>query len=177
MKAFLFSLTFFAVVPLSHAAAPIHFEFQGEHIEIPTDGRTWSEGFRNDTGSKGIIEYVLPGEKVDNWSELVTINYFQGLEQNGIIERFLGFTKDGLHKQCADVKWEDLGKKDDGAIYAWTAKNCKGWSDQSEIARVINGTKGLYVVHYATKKVPVPQEKRAAWYSLFNKTKIGVSEP
>jgi hypothetical protein len=115
----------------------------------------------------------LPGENVQQWSELVTINYFLGLQGGDLLERFVNFTKDGLHKQCANVKWEELAKKPDGVVYAWTAQQCENfWPDQGEVARVIKGKQGLYVLHYANKKVPTPQEQRAAWFSLLSKAEI-----
>jgi hypothetical protein len=155
------------------AAEPIRFEFSGEKIEIKTDGRKWEEGFRDDAGTKGLVEYVIAGETVKDWSELVTVNYFQGLEGADLMDRFVTFTKQGLYKQCGAVKWEDLATKKDGVIYAWTAQQCQGgWPDQTEVARVIKGKKGLYVLHYATKKVPMPKENRSAWFSLLGKADI-----
>ena len=157
-------------LPSLRAAEPIEFELEGEKIEIPTDSRAWGEGSRNSAGNKGVVEYVLPGEDVKNWTELVSINYFQGLEETGLLERFLKFTKDGLQTQCGDVQWQDLEKKSNGMIYTWSAQDCQGgWPDQAEVARVIKGQQGLYVLHYASKTVPIPQEKRETWASLFNK--------
>lgn len=169
---YLIVISFFVFPASSWAAEPIQFELQGDKLEIPTDGRTWNEAVRNEGATKGSVEYVLPDEKVDNWSELVTINYFLGLEGEDLITRFISFTKDGLYKQCADVKWEELEKKQDSVVYTWTAQNCKGWSDQTEVARAVKSAQGLYVLHYASKKVPMPADKRAVWVKLFTKATI-----
>ncbi len=173
-KALFFIL--WALIPLKlQAAEPIHFELRGEKIELKTDGRVWTKGFRDIQEAKGFIEFVLPDETAENWTERITINYFTGLQGEDLLERFTTFTKNGLNQQCRHVEWENLDKKEKSLIYQWSADQCKEWPKQSEIARVIVGNEGLYVLQYASKSVPIPADKSSTWYSLLQKVKVSTS--
>ena len=66
------------------------------------------------------------------------------------------------------MMWNLLGEDDNSKIYEWETNNCKKADDQHEIARVIAGKEAMYVIHYATKKVPVDSNKRQKWISLLN---------
>ena len=153
-------------------AEPIRFELEGEKIEIQTGDQIWTEGLRDNAGNKGLVEYFLPEEKPESWTEVIMVNYFKEMKGDDLLERFMSFTREGLHKQCTQVQWEDLADKPDGKIYTWSARNCKDWPDQTEVARVIIGKQGLYVLHYATKEVPMPEKKRETWHDLFSEAKV-----
>jgi hypothetical protein len=40
------------------------------------DGRGWTVGHQQRNGSQSLTEYVLPGQTVENWRELVTSTVF-----------------------------------------------------------------------------------------------------
>lgn len=144
-------------------AETIRFDMDQESVEIQTNAQRWEIGSRRDDDGKGIIEYVTGGEKIDSWSELVTVNYFKGLQGNDVVTRLLDFTKKGLESQCAEVIWETLSEDSDSTLYRWTAKACVGVADQSEIAYAVMGKRAFYVLHYANKKVPMPADKFQTW--------------
>lgn len=150
----------------------IQFILGNEKIEMQTDGRPWAEGFKQDSGTQGIIEYVLPGEKVENWSELVTLNFFRGPGKPGVPEKFAGFTQKNLQDLCREFQWKDISRDTRSITYGWDAKGCPGQPDQSEVARVIQGEQGLYILHYASKTVPLPEETKSAWIQRLQNAKV-----
>ncbi len=172
-----FILSVLALPRLVLAAAAFSAEMNGEKIECNADGRKWILGFEHHDADRGILEYVLPKETVDNWTEIVSINYFKGMKGPDLLTRFVGFAQTGLKQSCQKIQWNELAKNEDSISYAWSAGECAKSPSQSEVARVIRSAQGLYVLHYASKKVPMPQEKRTAWYSLFNKAVIKSPPP
>lgn len=171
-KILLFSFVFLFGAAAVYAAPSLQFELDGETLEIPTDGRKWEKGFDHDAGNKGVVEYVLPGEIVESWSELVTVNYFKGMTEAGKVDQLVAFTKNGLTQVCQNTVWNVLSHKNNNTVYEWSVQGCKQAPDQSEIARVFQGKAGLYVLHYANKKVPMPDQNRAAWVSLLSKANL-----
>lgn len=152
--------------------AAIQAEVEGEKIEMASDGRNWSLGSEDHAGNRGVYEFRLPGETADNWSEMVTLNYFQNMQGPNLLDRFLGFIKGGLSVSCQKVNWKDFEKSAESVLYEWSVTDCPKVPNQSELARVVVGKKAMYVLHYASRKVPMPQENHATWYSLLNKVKI-----
>jgi hypothetical protein len=155
--------TVFLLTPVPLFGDSILFELDEEVVEFQAGANRWRIGSEQEVGTKGVTEYILEGEAIENWSERVTINYFKGLEGGDVITRLLDFTKRGLESQCAEVTWENIFKDENSALYQWTAKACVGAPDQSEIARVIFGRNALYVLHYANKKVPMPANQLRVW--------------
>ena len=172
---FFIFITFAALKPV--LAATFSAEMNGEKIEFNADGRKWVLGSQHHDPDRGILEYVLPKESVDHWSEIVTINYFKGMKGPDLLTRFVGFAQTGLKKSCQNINWNELFKDDNSISYTWNAGKCTKSPSQSEVARVIRSEQGLYVLHYASKKVPMPHEKRTVWYSLFTKAVIKPLSP
>lgn len=161
------------IATLSHTfAEPLTIKAGEETIQLETDDRQWTLGFEDHQTDQGILEYVLPGEVVENWSELVTINYYKGLQGPEIMDKFVSSMEGGIRSQCQDVTWTPLSKAEGSVSYEWTVKNCQGNPDQSETARVIQGEKGLYVLHYASKTVPIPEEKRSVWQKNLSSAQV-----
>lgn len=144
-------------------AESIRFELDQEFIELQTGVESWNIGSERNDGTRGVTEYVLGDETIESWTERLTINYFKELQGGDVIARLLDFTKRGLESQCVEVRWEDISKGEKSALYQWTAKACVGAPDQSEIGRVIFGKNVLYVLHYASKKVPMPADQFRVW--------------
>lgn len=137
-----------------------------ERPQLTFDGRVWSIGYQAKNYQCSIIEYVLDKETVNNWTELVTVQAFPGLQNNTTLQSFMMKTRENLKSQCPDLNWKVLSKKENDAIYEWSIKNCPTDEDQHEIARIISGEYGIYVIHYVTKKMPISTKVRKKWIGL-----------
>lgn len=142
-----------------------------ETAKIKTDGRRWNLVFHHDAGTKGVDQYVLYGETAQEWTEMVTVNYFVGLKGD-VLNRLIDFTKKGLEGACKKVEWNPISQSDKRGLYEWAVTGCKDTPDQSEIAAAIQGKEGFYVFHYATKAVPMPEEKRESWKKILESAKL-----
>lgn len=143
------------------------------------DNREWILGWsieqdRTQTPPKGTVfqEYVLKGETVQNWSELVTIQFFPELQDKVSLENFEQSNKANMLKICSNVQWKTLSSNDKERVWEWSIKNCAGQSDQSEIARIIKTKEGIHVFHYAIKKSNFSDVDRKLWLNNLNLIKI-----
>lgn len=108
-------------------------------------------------------EYVLKGETVQNWSELVTIQFFPDLNKKTTLENFEALNKKELSKTCPSVKWRSLSNTEDERMWEWDVKDCKAAADQSDLTRIVKTDKGVFVFHYGIKKSPMPDDKKKEW--------------
>ncbi len=138
---------------------------------IPFDDRKWKVGYQNAVNNMLITEFVLEGETVENWTELVTVQLFIGLE-TATPEAMVSTSKKILEETCKSPYWKELKKGENDILYEWSIKGCSSGPDQSELSRVIRGKDGMHVIHYAIKKVPMPKDKRARWIEALTKTEI-----
>jgi hypothetical protein len=146
-----------------------------EKPQLTFDGRVWSIGYQASNFQGSIIEYILSGESIENWTELVTIQTFLGLQKNTSAQAFAEKTKENLKAQCQDLRWNILKQTEDDVIYEWSIKNCPIDKDQHEIARIVSGKYGIYVFHYVTKKIPINAKIRSEWIKLIKSATINQS--
>jgi len=146
-----------ASLPLSSYAEDLKFDF---------DGREWAEGYKAGDDEQGIREYVLKGETVNDWTELVTVQAFFGLQEKTTPGDYMANMRKGLKEVCPDPMWNVIRAGKDDITFEWEVKKCPDQDNQYEIDRIISGAKAIWYIHYVTKKVPIPPEKRSKWIKL-----------
>ncbi|WPY01277.1 hypothetical protein Trichorick_01186 [Candidatus Trichorickettsia mobilis] len=124
----------------------------------------WSK-FQNSSGTGKPVfdEYVISGETVDNWSELVTVQFFPGLNKDINLDVFEAQNKASLTAVCPNVDWQSLYQKPNERMWLFTSKDCSGQPDQSELAKVVKTDEGIHFFHYAIKKAPMPELTKETW--------------
>jgi hypothetical protein len=128
------------------------------------DGRGWTVGHRQSNGVQTLIEYVLPGQNVENWRELVTSQVFsQAVPVTPFVERL----RASLSQGCPSLVWNVIRQEEKTLIYEWRDSGCGGFEPQYELGRVTIEERGLYRLAYAVKtKAPLAAEKRSAWIDI-----------
>lgn len=162
MKKLIMGITFFSSVLLSTISC------YAEQVALHFDNRQWELANKARNEEQGIAEFVLKGESLSNWRELVTAQVYFGLQEKTTPEAWMGQVINYIKSMYPDVKWSVIKKGDKDIIFEWELKNCPGQEDQHEISRVISGKKGIHVLHYVTKKLPFISEKRDKWIKLLD---------
>jgi hypothetical protein len=110
-----------------------------------------------------VVEYVKPGERVEAWTELVTV---QSLKRPKTIRLadFYEQLKATRSSRCPDVtEWQIIEESEQSLLYEWrTRDTCDGHPPQVELARLILTRDSFYRVAYATRG-EMPAESRATW--------------
>ena len=127
------------------------------------DQRQWKLGFAKQTKTDSIQEYILKADKIENWSELVTIQFFPGLQKRMDLATFANTTRKSITHICPEVTWETIANTQNESIWFFAIKDCKGQQDQSEIARVVVTNDGIHVFHYAVKQLAMSASKKQEW--------------
>ncbi len=153
-----------------HGGAKLAFEEFDKKIEKPKlhfDNRDWVVGNEQSNDRESITEYVLRGETVYNWSELVSLGTQFGLKEYATAEKFMeGIKALLMEKTSRKVVWNTIESNDKEAIYEWKTINAPSVDNQHELARVICGNKDIYSVRYTTKKLPLSDQQRQEWVGL-----------
>jgi hypothetical protein len=128
------------------------------------DGRGWAVGHRQSNGTQTLTEYVLPGQNVENWRELVTSQVFS----NGVpLTPFVEQLRSSLSQGCPSLVWNVIRQEERTVIYEWRDSGCGGWEPQHELGRITIEEQSLYRLAYAIKtKAPLAPEKRSAWLEI-----------
>jgi hypothetical protein len=132
------------------------------------DGRGWKVGNQQRNTQQVLTEYVLPGQTVDNWKELVTSTVFlQAVPMARLVDR--------IHASMAQggpsLVWNMISQDDKTAVYEFWDQGCGGFEATHELDRVRIEPSGMYRLAYAVKtKAPLPEAKRKEWLAIFGQT-------
>lgn len=164
----LYSLYFAPISAVSwYFISPCYAEEGASYLEeapqLHFDERDWQVGYEASNEQQAIVEYVLKGETVHNWSELVTLQTYFGLQKITTPEVFVMSMKKNMKPS---LQWNIISKSDNDILYEWNVMNDPEMANQHEIARGILGKKAIYFIRYTTKKPPIPLEKRNEWIDL-----------
>lgn len=150
------------LLPLSAEAA--------EKPEMHFDNRPWKIGFQGQEGNQKLIEFVVDGETVENWTELVTIQMFVGM--TAPVDRWLAGFKEQMEKDVKPTKWNAIRSSESDVLFEWEIKGHPAIPDQYEIDRLIQGKEGFYFFHYANKNTNISAADRENWIRLMGDIRI-----
>jgi len=171
MKKFIFSVIFLFVFIM-----PLLNVYAVEKASPVFDDRPWKLGWSRNQEGAVYEEYVLDGETVENWSELVTIQFFPGLNKKMSPDAFEARQKADLSSVCPSLNWESIYQSEDERIWKWNITGCLGQPDQAEIARLKKTDEGFHIWHYAIKKSSILPEKERIWLEKLRAIEIIKSE-
>ncbi|MBT8126179.1 MAG: hypothetical protein HKP12_06115 [Gammaproteobacteria bacterium] len=145
---------------------------EGLNWSIPVLGREWVTGFSQEkAGEFSIVELVLKGETVHNWSELITIQNFANTRRNP--RAFFEGLKALREKECPDTTtWNVIEQDERSILYEWRAKPCAGFPEQHEISRIIDGKWNRFRIAYTAKVSEIPAETRQAFVKSMSNAAI-----
>lgn len=143
-----------------------------ETLEVPLDTRSWKVGYEEHKEGHWLRQYVLENESTENWSELVTVEYFPGLQGRLSAAEFVQGVRNLIFEQCALGDWEILREASREITYSWSVRLCPNFADQIEIARVIVTEEGIHVLHYTVKGRQMEADERKKWIGLLEKARV-----
>lgn len=120
------------------------------------DSRQWQLGYQAATDSQAIREYVLPGQTVHNWTELVTSQYFaRDVSPKALFEQFTLQVSRG----CPSLRTSIIEESNDTIIFEWQHDGCQGRPPQHEIRRSSSSHTGVLGLAFVEKTSQLSREK------------------
>lgn len=138
-----------------------------ENNKFSFDGRAWNLDWWNQDTTRPMLEYVLKPETVNNWTEMVTSQFFPGLQSKLSPSQLMAITIEELHKRGFNPKVNLISQSAQSVLFEWKIENHPS-ENQYELQRIISEPKGLHLLHYASRPV-VNEDKRVAWVKILSK--------
>ncbi len=149
-----------------------------ETVQIQFDERAWKVVSQGTRGSNVITERVPDHEAADNWTELLTTQFNIGLQKRVTAENFVKAMESKLRNiSTGKITWNVIISSPAEALYEWTLVKDHLRPDEQQIVRVIRGGEGLHIIHYASRKVPLPEATRQKWIQLLKAAQIVKQTP
>ena len=148
------------------------------------DPKEWKVRHQTGDQNQGIIEYVRSDDKIDNWTELLTI---QTLKKPAVPEPIDTYTNmreiyGELSKRCPTIDWNMIKRQlptetmEASILHEWKTPNCPPKAAQHGIGRIIYGKFSIFRLVYVAKTQALAPEKRDKTIKEFSEARIAVRE-
>ena len=172
------------IVVLTAACAPIQRSpsYQ-EFLMGGFDPNEWTVGNQTGDQNQRIIEFVRPGEKIDNWTELLTMSTHRKPTSPEPIDAFVARMHADDAKLCPNGFAQNViaqgfrtETEEASIIYEWKFQKCPPHTDQHEVAKIIYGKFNIFRLAYVAKTEKLAPEKREKWIKDLKDARIIVSK-
>ena len=141
----------------------------------PEFPHNWKEISRQVSEQTGFVEYIPVHEQAENWTMLLTIQYYDISTSNinQTIEEFAdSFREETLSKFPAKiVSWKVLESTGSDVIFEWSLnKSFKGIPPQTDISKLILTKTGLHRIGINFKNRKMTPIEKKAWLQSFQKS-------
>jgi hypothetical protein len=138
---------------------------------IPKDERDWKVGHSAHNKNQLIEEWVLPGETVQNWSELISLQIYRNVSLEVTPEKVVAIAAQLHKKTCSDVSQKAHSSSPTELLYEQTTRNCAPIRDEYSIRKTIRGPRTMTEVSYAKTTVMNDAEKKK-WTEIVGRAKF-----
>jgi len=105
------------------------------------------------------LEFVPTDETVKNWTEMITIQQYDGLQNKTTPKLFVSNFLVMIKQSDDSLTYKVIKADENDIIVEWALKGTLLVDAQTEILRVIGGKDAMNVVHYVIKKSEITQEQ------------------
>ena len=135
-----------------------------ERLQLDFSNDDWHLVREQQQSNKIHRQYIHGGETTENWTELVSIDTFPGLQEQGNPEEFASLMEKSIREWGGDkVFWNVIRKSPTDLVYEWQTAGREGTPDQHSLGRIVLGKEGLHLAVYAKKTSALNPEQRAEW--------------
>jgi hypothetical protein len=124
----------------------------------------WEVGYSAEDDFQRLVEFIRPGQTVETWTELVTVNTFNKADGLASIDDQMAGYRKALVERCPGSTVDVTRPLPDGILYEAHITGGDKGPDEEVVARVVDGTSNRFVVHYSVRApVMMTPERRTEW--------------
>ncbi len=144
-----------------------------ERFSLDFDGREWEVGFANATEEELLVEYVLRGESVEQWTELVTTTASPILPEEGVASFMRDHYRENAADGCSELRWEEVFNRNERIICVWDKESCRKKNEvEYSMTCFTAGVNGVHVACYAARDKSVFEKRQAQWQKIFERAGV-----
>jgi hypothetical protein len=141
-------------------------------VSVIKDERDWKIGASGKLGNIIFQEWVVAGETIHNWTEMVVAETHNN--QPVSIHTFLISKRQSLRRRCANVTQDVISETTNGTVVERTLMGCTGdRGEEHQIARLVPGPRSLTNIMYVRTTLFPDRATKEKWLALLGRARIG----
>ena len=145
-----------------------------ETQQIAFDERPWQAAWGKNTPMIVTVEYVVLGDNIDAWHELITSQFMPGIQNKVTPKQFAEFSLERLKQAGFNPLVTFHKDTQDQVLYEFRIESPASQT-QDELQLITRGKNGLYSLHYVIKKADMGEENRKKWLALLLSSRLKVN--
>jgi len=133
-----------------------------ERQKIVFDDRPWQAVWGKDTSEVTTIEYVPAGDNINDWHELITSQFFPGLQEKVTPKDYVDIMMNNLKQSGIHPIVNMIEVSPKQVIFEFRVESPENLK-QDELQKITKTDNGLYVLHYVIKESDMGQTARDKW--------------
>ncbi|HHM2300957.1 TPA: hypothetical protein ACRIDK_003938, partial [Legionella anisa] len=133
-----------------------------EQLKIAFDDRPWQMAWGNKNSIGTTIEYIPAGDNINDWNELVTSQFFPGLQKKMTLKQFANTMVENVKSLGYQPVVNYLEDTEDRVILEMRIEKPQN-QVQDELELFLKDDQGIYLLHYVIKKADMGNENREKW--------------
>jgi hypothetical protein len=142
-----------------------------EKLKIMFDDRPWQAAWGKQTPLITTIEYIPFGANIDQWHELITSQFFPGLQQKMTPTQLAHLIINRSNDLGLNLIVTFIEESPQRVIFEFRVEKPEN-QKQDELQMITTNSKGLYVLHYVIKESDMGKVNREKWIQNLKNTKI-----
>jgi hypothetical protein len=131
------------------------------------NGKEWQLGF-TDSQNGLFQEFVLAGETVDNWSELITVHRYSNPNRVPVQAYAAQFKASLEQSVSGNLLFEIIKEDAENLYYEFQLTDDPAHPDQYETARIQSEGGEIWFLHYAIKTGGIDEGEKVAWQKILS---------
>ncbi len=148
-----------------------HFMPQ-EIVDVIFDNRGWTPSYRMNNRYSTACEFTLPNEKIQEWTELFSIQRLHDRADSPAIVDVAKGMMDSLAKTNPDRKYRIIEADEESVLFEWTTGGNQNSAAQHEIVRLFKAERDIHRVAYVKKTNQLDEEPRERWVKILQAAKL-----
>jgi hypothetical protein len=133
-----------------------------ETQKIVFDSRPWQAAWGKKTDTSATVEYVPMGDHIDSWHELITSQFFAGIQDKTTLKAFAMLVIKGIEDAGFKPVVRFIKETPEQVMFEFKIDSPAS-QIQDELQVVTKGKDGIYALHYAIKEKNMSDEHRKTW--------------
>lgn len=121
-----------------------------------------------------IVEYVPPGETIEDWRHLVTIQFLENERRS--LDELVAKLEETMRQFGGTLEWTVLERDANSVLYEWRLldrpKEGALYQDECEVSRFLRGNDGVHRVAYTERARTMDPAKRSHYIEVFRKAYV-----
>ncbi|MBR7798241.1 MAG: hypothetical protein ACQEWU_20725 [Bacillota bacterium] len=131
-------------------------------LEMPFSEDKWELGNYAEESGEAIVEFLVSGETFENYTELLTLHYYEDGKDLIGVKNFITNMEGNLSDMIdGELQFEQMDVTNEEGFYEFAITNDSLQYDQEELARVFVKDSDMFVIRYTTMEQKIKQKE--AW--------------